>query len=272
MNELQDKAKKLGLRAVMADWEHYAKQDWLAPFIEAEGLARDKHGLERRIKEAKIGQFKQMSQFDWDWPKIIDRDQVEDLFSLDFLKEKANVVLMGGNGIGKTMIAQNLAHQVVTRGHTTRFVKASQMLNQLLQCRDATARAYSLKKYCSYELLVIDEVGYMNYDNRYADLLYEVISGRYLNRSTIVTTNKSYKDWGEIFPNAACVVTLVDRLVHNAESVVVDGESYRAKEAQERAAAKQKERNARKKNKKPTPNTAAALVGEKTNAKSPSAA
>jgi DNA replication protein DnaC len=252
MNELQQRARKLGLRAIVSNWEHYCSQDWLQPFIAAEELERDKRSLDRRIKEAQIGQFKPMSKFDWDWPEIIDRDQVEDLFSLDFLKEKANVVLVGGNGIGKTMIAQNLAHQVVTGGHTTRFVKASQMLNQLLQCRDAAARARNLKKYCSPELLVIDEVGYMNYDNRYADLLYEVISGRYQNRSTIVTTNKAYTAWGEIFPNAACVVTLVDRLVHNAESIVIDGESYRAKEAKERAATKQKERNARKKNKKPT--------------------
>lgn len=246
MNELQSRVKKLGLRAITANWEHYVGQSWLAPFIEAEELERRNYNFERRIKEAQIGQFKQMSEFDWHWPSAVDREQIEELFTLSFLQEKANVVLIGTNGLGKTMIAQNLAHQVVTRGHSTRFVKASQMLNHLSQSRDATARAANLKKYTNPELLIIDEVGYMSYDNRYADLLFEVISGRYQNRSTIVTTNKGYQEWGEIFPNAACVVTLVDRLVHKAETIMLDGESYRAKEAKERATAKQKERKAKK--------------------------
>jgi DNA replication protein DnaC len=102
--------------------------------------------------------------------------------------------------------------------------------------------AFIALSHSRYRLLAIDEVGYMNYDNRFADLLYEVISGRYQKHSTIVTTNRGYGEWSEIFPNAACVVTLVDRLVHNAETVLIAGESYRAKEALERASEKQKQR------------------------------
>jgi DNA replication protein DnaC len=187
---------------------------------------------------------------DWDWPEQIDRVQIEDLFSLSFLQEKVNVALVGTNGLAKTMIAQNLAHSALTQGHTTRFVQASQMLNQLAQCDGAVARARCMRKYCSVELLVVDEVGYLGYDNKYADLLFEVISGRYRKKSTILTTNKSFKHWGEIFPNAACVVTLVDRLLHNAEVILIEGESYRHKEAEERAAAKENERKARKGKKK----------------------
>lgn len=248
MTELKDKARKLGLKAVVANWQQYEKQEWLEPLLLAEEQERDRCGLERRIREARIGQFKPMTDFDWTWPKKIDRELVEELFTLNFLKEKANVVLIGGNGIGKTMIAQNLAYQTLMSGHSTRFVKASQMLNELVECDGSLARRRCLHKYCKAKLLVIDEVGYMNYDNRFADLLYEVISGRYQNCSTIVTTNKGFKEWGEIFPNAACVVTLVDRLLHKAETVLVDGESYRHKEAAERAAAKEKARQqARKK-------------------------
>jgi len=247
MNELKERARKLGLRAIIADWGKYINEPWLEPLISAEEKEKDRRSLERRVKEAQIGQFKPMAEFDWNWPKKIDRELVEDLFSLDFLKEKSNIVFLATNGLAKTMIAQNLAFHALTSGYTTRFVKASQMLNQLLECDGGSARKRCLRKYCTASLLVIDEVGYLNYDNKYADLLYEVISGRYQNSSTIVTTNKSFKEWGEIFPNAACVVTLVDRLLHKAETVVIEGESYRHHEALERIKAKEKERKEKRK-------------------------
>jgi DNA replication protein DnaC len=246
MTDLKERARALGMRVIVAHWEKYADESWLEPLVSAEENERDKRSLERRLREAQVGQFKPMSQFNWDWPAQIDREQIEELFTLEFVKNKFNAVLVSTNGLGKTMIAQNLASAALGQGYTTRFVKASQMLNHLVECDGAGARARRLKKYCTPDLLVIDEVGYMNYDNRYADLLYEVISGRYQKASTVVTTNKGFKQWGEIFPNAACVVTMVDRLVHQSETVVIEGDSYRAHEALERAAAKEKERKARR--------------------------
>ena len=246
MVAMKEKARQLGFKAVVANWEQYANQPWLEELLKAEELEKDRRGLERRIKDAQIGQFKAMSEMDWDWPTFIDRQQIEDLFSLSFLEEKANVALVGTNGLAKTMIAQNLAYQAATEGYKTRFVQASQMLTQLAQCDGASARARCLRKYCSVELLVIDEVGYLGYDNRFADLLFEVVSGRYRKKSTILTTNKAFTQWGEIFPNAACVVTLIDRLLHKAELILIEGDSYRHKEAEERKAAKEKERKARR--------------------------
>jgi DNA replication protein DnaC len=248
MTALLERTKKLGLKAAVADWSRYEKEDWLAPYVDAEEQERDRTSLERRIKSAHTGAFKPMSHFDWDWPVQIDRQQIEDLFDLEFLKEKANVVLVGTNGLGKSMIAQNLVHSALMKGTpSARFIKASDMLNDLIENDGSFNRRKCLKKWCTYKLLAIDEVGYMNYDNRFADLLYEVISGRYQKHSTIVTTNRGYGDWKEIFPNAACVVTLVDRLVHNAETVLIEGESYREKEANERALEKQKQRKQAKK-------------------------
>jgi DNA replication protein DnaC len=243
MSALKEKAKKLGLRTIVSNWEQYENEPWLKPLLFAEEQERDRRTFERRIREARIGQFKPMSEFDWTWPKKLDRELVEELFNLEFLKETSNVVLLGTNGVGKTMIAQNLAYAALMRGTSTRFVKCSDMLNELIECDGSLARRRCLKKYTAVGLLVIDEVGYMDYDNRFADLLYEVVAGRYQRCATIVTTNKSFKEWGDIFPNAACVVTLVDRLLHKAESVVIDGESFRHKEATERAAAKAKARS-----------------------------
>lgn len=249
MSAIKEKARKLGLRTVVANWDVYANQQWLEPLLIAEEQERDRRSYERRIREARIGQFKPISEFDWSWPAQIDREQVEDLFNLEFIREKSNVIFVGTNGLGKSMIAQNLAYSALTKGVGTRFVKAGDMLNDLVECDGSAERRKCLRKYCSVPLLVIDELGYLSYDTRFADLLYEIVSGRYERHSTILTTNKSFGDWKEIFPHAACAVTLVDRLLHKCESVLIKGESYRAKEAMERVKSKAKTRQQKPKQK-----------------------
>ena len=245
MSELRELARKLGFHSIDVHWSEYADAAWLSSLLEGEKRERERRGLERRLKEANIGRFKPMPQFDWSWPKRIDREQVEDLFSLEFLEKPENIVLIGTNGLGKTMIAQNLAYQAVMCGYVTQVVKASAMLDALLQCGDGKSRQRLLGRLCRVALLVIDEVGYMSYSNKYADLLYEVISGRYQKRPTIVTTNTAFKFWGEVFPNSACVVTLVDQLVHHSEIVTIEGDSWRHHEAEERAQAKEEKRKSR---------------------------
>ena len=147
----------------------------------------------------------------------------------------ANVVFVGRNGVGKPMFAQNIAHQAVIDGHTVLFTSAGQLLGDLASLDSDSALRRRLHHYARPSLLVIDEVGYLSYSNRHADLLFELISRRYENKSTVVTTNRPFAEWREVFPNATCVVSLVDRLVHHAEILAVEGESYRFKEAQERA-------------------------------------
>lgn len=242
MSELRELARTLGFYAMHGNWQEYAKAAWLKDLLEAEQKERERRGLERRLKDANIGQFKPMTEFDWSWPKAINREQIEELFSLEFLEKPENIILIGTNGLGKTMVAQNLAYQAVMAGYPTVVVKASAMLNSLLRCGDGAPRKRMLQKLCRISLLAIDEVGYMSYSNQYADLLYEVISGRYEKRPTIVTTNTVFKQWSEIFPNAACVVTLVDQLVHHSEIITIEGPSWRHHEAEECAKAKAKAR------------------------------
>jgi DNA replication protein DnaC len=246
-DELKNKAKRLGFYTIVARWGEYSNQTWLPTLLEEEEAERARRSMDRRIKEAKLGQFKPMSDFDWKWPRKIDRELVDELFSLQFLDGANNVVLLGPNGNGKTMIAQNLGYQSLLAGHSVRFTKASELLDELSTADGAYARRRCLRKYSLIDLLIVDEVGYLSYDNRYADLLYEVITARYQNRSTIVTTNRPFQEWGAVFPNAACVVTLVDRLLHKAEIVTIEAESYRHREAKERAAEKEKQRKTKKK-------------------------
>ena len=166
---------------------------------------------------------------------------------LNFITETANLILVGPNGVGKSMIAQNIAHHAVLQGHSALFINAAQMLGDLAAQDGDNALRRRLKHYAHPDLLIIDEVGYLSYGNRHADLLFNIINRRYELKPTIVTTNRPFAEWSEVFPNAACVVSIVDRLVHHSEIMVIEGGSYRMREAKERAAKKKKTVKSRRK-------------------------
>jgi DNA replication protein DnaC len=247
------RAKALKLYGLLAHWQEVAGADWLAPLIAWEEQERARRSLERRLGNAKLGRFRPLVDFDWDWPKRCDRAAIEELMELAFIQEAGNAILVGPNGVGKSTIARNIAHQAVLAGHTVLCTSAGHMLNELAGADGDNALRHRLSLYARPRLLLIDEIGYLSYSNRHADLLFEVVSRRYQEKSTLVTTNRPFAEWGEVFPNAACVVSLVDRLVHNAELIHIEGESYRLKEAKERSETRRRERAARKR--KPTSKT-----------------
>ena len=248
---LRERLRRLALYGLLAQDDVVLCEPWVERLIDIEQIERAQRSLKRRLDNARLGAFKPMADFAWDWPTGIDRPLLEELFTLEFLNEAANVVLVGPNGLGKTMIAKNLTHQAVLRGHTARVTTASDMLHDLAAQDSDASLARRLRRYTHPAVLCIDEIGYLAYDTRYADLLFEVVTRRYQQRSVILTTNRAFGDWNEVFPNAACVVALIDRLVHRAEIVKLAGESYRLKEAKERAEQNAKKRIARRKNKKP---------------------
>lgn len=250
-NERKSRAQALKLYGLLAHWEEISDQDWVVRLIEWEEAERQARSLQRRLSNARLGQFKPLADFDWQWPKRCDRAALEELMRLGFLGEAGNAVLVGPNGVGKSTLARNIAHQAVINGHTVLFTTASQMLNELAAQDGDSALRRRLKRYTHPELLVIDEIGYLSYGNRHADLLFEIVSRRYEEKSTVVTTNRPFAEWGEVFPNASCVVSLIDRLVHNAEIINIEGDSYRLKEAKERAQQRQQQRAKRKPRAKP---------------------
>jgi DNA replication protein DnaC len=248
---LHNRANTLRLYGLLAHWPEVATEPWIAPLLQWEEDERTRRSLERRIRDAHLGNFKPLCDFDWAWPSRCDRAAVEELMSLEFVKDCANVVLIGPNGVGKSTLALNLAYQALAHGHTALFTTAGQMLGELAALDSDSALRRRLRRYALPNVLVIDEVGYLSYSNRHADLLFELVSRRYGVASTIITTNRPFAEWSEVFPNAACVVSLVDRLVHRAEVIPIEGESYRVKEARERAEQRTSKRAAARGTKKP---------------------
>jgi Zn-finger nucleic acid-binding protein len=172
-----------------------------------------------------------MADFNWSWPTKIERDVIERALTLDFLPEARNLILMGTNGLGKTMIAQNICHAAVLAGHSVLFRSAAALLDELHR-QTPEGRHRKLRTYANVDLLCVDEVGYLSFDDKSADLLYEVINRRYERKSVILTTNKPFKEWNEVFPNAACILTLLDRLLHHADVTAIEGDSYRKRESE----------------------------------------
>ena len=238
-HQIKDRAQALRLMGLLAHWDAVqgdtARLAWTGELLGWEESERARRSLERRLSSAHIGRFKPLADFDWDWPKQCDRAAVQELMTLSFMTDATNVVLVGPNGVGKSMLACNLGHQALIEGKTVLFTTAGQLLGDLAALDSDSTLRRRIRHYAAPDLLLIDEVGYLSYSMRHADLLFELISRRYEHKSTVITTNRAFKEWQEVFPNAACTVSLIDRLVHRCEVVAIEGESYRLKEAKARA-------------------------------------
>jgi len=229
-----DSLDDLLARATKARW---APRALIEEIARAEAAERARRGLARRLQRSRIGRFKPIADFDWNWPRKIDRDAVERALTLQFVREARNLILLGSNGLGKTMITKNIAHAAVLAGFSVLFRTAAELIEDL-QVDSPEGRRRRLAHYTRPHLLCIDEVGYLSYDNHAADLLYEVVNRRYEQKSLIVTTNRAFKEWNQVFPNATCIATLLDRLTHHADATKIEGDSYRVRESEQETAAR----------------------------------
>lgn len=238
---LASNLKRLGLHRIAADLDDLiaraTRSRWspvqiLEAVVTAEVEDRARRSVERRLKRARLGRFKSIADWEWDWPKALNRPVLERVLGLDFIGRGENVILVGAQGLGKTMLAKNIVHEAVLAGHSAVFTTASELLLDLNGQDTARALERRLRHYTRPALIVIDEIGYLAYDAHAADLLFQVVSRRYEQKSIVVTTNLAFKHWDSVFPNAGCAVALIDRLTHHAEIVAIEGESYRRRDAQ----------------------------------------
>lgn len=211
--------------------EHLDHIAFLARLLEGEALLRQTRSVERRIRLARFPVRKTLEQFNWSWPKKLNRLQIQNLFRLHFIDHNANVIFIGGVGLGKTHLATALGLTACEHGHSVLFASAVDVVNTLAAAQVTGQLKPQLRKYLRPRVLILDELGYLPIDKTGADLLFQIISHRYERGSTVITTNRIFKKWPEIFNNDATLTSAVlDRLLHHAETVKIEGGSFRMKD------------------------------------------
>jgi DNA replication protein DnaC len=224
---LRQSVARLAERARAEGWTH---EEFLAACLRREVAARESHGGEGRIRAARFPARKSLEEFDFDHARGIKREVVAHLGTLDFVTARENVVFLGPPGTGKTHLAIGLGIRACQAGHRVQFATASQWVARLAEAHTAGRLQPELVRLGRYPLLVIDEVGYIPFEPEAANLFFQLVSARYERASLIVTSNKPFGRWGEVFGDDVVAAAMIDRLVHHAEVVALKGDSYRLKD------------------------------------------
>ena len=224
---LREAAGRLGERARTEGWSH---EEFLAACLQREVAARESHGGEGRIRAARFPARKSLEEFDFDHARGLKREVIAHLGTLDFVVAKENVVFLGPPGTGKTHLAIGLGIRACQTGHRVAFATAAQWVARLAEAHAQGRLQAELVRLGRSPLLVVDEVGYIPFEAEAANLFFQLVSARYERASLIVTSNKPFGRWGEVFGDDVVAAAMIDRLVHHAEVVALKGDSYRLKD------------------------------------------
>ncbi len=251
MDSLANKAAKLRIYSVQSHWAEIAAHpealEVISKLIDWEEQEKIKRRLALYLRKANTSEFEPISSFDWSWYKRVDRTQIIELFNMEFVTASENVIMIGPSGVGKTTIAKNLIFSAAQQGISSLFTESAALLDDLSAQKGIVGLEKALSRYTKPQLLAIDEIGYLSYNNLHADLLFQLIHKRHTQkRATIVTTNRPFEEWADVFPNAASVTALIDRLVERCEIVKLDAESYRGKRFNDNQRRKKAQRASKK--------------------------
>jgi DNA replication protein DnaC len=221
---LRESVPRLAERARAESWSH---EEFLAACLQHEVAARESHGGEGRIRAARFPSRKSLEEFDFDHARGLKREAIAHLGTLDFITGRENVIFLGPPGTGKTHLATGLAIRACQAGHRVLFAPAAQWVARLAEAHHAGRLQNELTRLGRYPLLVIDEVGYIPFEAEAANLFFQLVSARYERASLIVTSNKPFGRWGEVFGDEVVAAAMIDRLVHHADVIALKGDSYR---------------------------------------------
>lgn len=236
--------KELKLPSIVQHWERLTAEadrrrqphaEYLAELTHQEVCDRRERAIRRRIGDAHFPRLKTLDSFDFEAQPSVDRDEVLELARTNFVDERANVVLMGEVGTGKTHLAIALGMACCQRGWRVRFTTAAELTNMLVESKSAAQLSRRLDQMARYDVVVLDELGYVPFDKLGADLLFSFITKVYERRSLIVTTNLPFARWTEVFHDATAAAAVIDRIVHHATILKTEGKSYRLRDAEQAA-------------------------------------
>ena len=238
--QLESQLQRLHLGYVQSNYKTLARKaaeqqrshlDYLAQLVEGEFTMREMRSIERRIKNARFPVRKTLDDFQWSWPKKINRLQIQNLFRLDFIATCTNLVMIGNVGLGKTHLSIALGHAACTGGHSVLFTTAVDVINTLTAAQSAGQLKREIRRYLKPAVLIVDELGYLPIDKHGADLLFQIISERYERAPIVITTNRAYKHWAQIFNNDSTLTSaILDRVMHHVDTVVIEGKNFRMKD------------------------------------------
>jgi DNA replication protein DnaC len=221
---LRQSVARLAERARAESWTH---EEFLAACLQREVAAREAHGGEGRIRAARFPARKSLEEFDFDYARGLKREVIAHLGTLDFATARENVVFLGPPGTGKTHLAIGLGIRACQAGHRVLFATAAAWVTRLAEAHAAGRLQAELTRLGRYPLIVVDEVGYIPFEPEAANLFFQLVSARYERASLIVTSNKPFGRWGEVFGDDVVAAAMIDRLVHHAEVIALKGDSFR---------------------------------------------
>jgi DNA replication protein DnaC len=228
LHHIQSHYQALAAKAAEQQRSHV---DYLAQLVDGEATMRESRSIERRIKSARFPMLKTLDEFQWSWPKKINRPQIQNLFRLAFIATQTNVILIGNVGVGKTHLSIALGHTACLHGHSVLFTTAVDIINTLAAAQSVGQLKREFQRYLKPAVLIVDELGYLPIDKHGADLLFQIISQRYERAPIVITTNRAYKHWPQIFNNDSTLTSaILDRVLHHADTVIIEGKSFRMKD------------------------------------------